>query len=61
MGKGKEKRGTKTEPATMRPTVPDFTKSRVVKKQVSVLAKLTHWQKKSAETDWVIGEYLDTP
>jgi hypothetical protein len=38
--------------------VPDFAKSRTLKKQLSVLAKLADWQRKSAETDWVIGEYL---
>ncbi len=38
--------------------VPVFTESRAVKRQVSVLAKLADWQRKSAETDWVIGEYL---
>jgi len=40
--------------------VPDFTKSRVVKKQVSALTKLTDWQRKSADTNWVIGEYFES-
>lgn len=59
----KHKRDKKKEvsrkPSTAGITVPDFTKSRDVKRQVSVLARLTSWQKKSAETDWIIGEYLD--
>lgn len=39
--------------------LPDFAKSRMVMRQVSVLGKLTDWQRKSAETEWVIGEYLE--
>lgn len=61
MGKGKSKKDVDAKPVAAKPEGLDVTKSRAVKKQVSVLAKLTGWQKKPAETDWVIGEYLESP
>ena len=65
MGKGKDKGKNRdtdaAEAVAVTPEAVDFTKSRAVKKQVSILARLTGWQKKSAETNWVIGEYLDEP
>ena len=60
-GKGKKRDTNAAEVVAVTPEAVDFTKSRAVKKQVSILARLTGWQKKSAETNWVIGEYLDEP
>jgi hypothetical protein len=56
--KQEDKRIVSEDLVTEEIKIPDFAKSKLVKKQVSVLGRLTDWQKKSAQTNWVIGEYL---